>query len=174
MCFVRLFLRITKCFLRFFGKDYSKPLCICCDALGKLRYVTASDVNFVFRLAATQVYTLDPSADKALLDRWSSHSLRVDACVILHAMGFTNTQIMWLLRWKSNVFMTYLRNVAVLAHNQNIAFSEVEAMPQNYLKFWDYLSVFLYITFTFFRSLSFLTLRYPLLFPFLYSFIIYL
>jgi hypothetical protein len=130
MCFVRLFLRITKRFLRFFGEDYSKPLCICRDTLGKLRYVTASDVNFVFRLAAKQVYTLDPSADKALLDRWSSHSLRVGACVILHAMGFTDTQIMWLLRWKSNAFMTYLRNVAVLAHKQNIAFSEVEAMPQ--------------------------------------------
>jgi hypothetical protein len=73
---------------------------------------------------------LDPSADKALLDRWSSHSLRIGACVILHALGFTDTQIMWLLHWKSNAFMTYLRNVAVLAQKQNIAFSEVEAMPQ--------------------------------------------
>jgi hypothetical protein len=72
MCFVHLFLRITKCFLRFLGEDYSKPLCICRDALGKLRYVTASDVNFVFRLAAAQVYTLDPFADKALLDRFST------------------------------------------------------------------------------------------------------
>jgi hypothetical protein len=53
MCFVRLFLRITKRFLCFLGKDYSKPLCICRNALGKLRYVTASDVNFVFWLAAT-------------------------------------------------------------------------------------------------------------------------
>jgi hypothetical protein len=73
---------------------------------------------------------LDPSADKALLDRWSSHSLLIGACMILYAMGFTDTQIMWLLRWKSNTFMTYLRNVEVLAHKQNIAFSEVEAMPQ--------------------------------------------
>jgi hypothetical protein len=130
MCFVRLLLRITKRFIRLVGEDHSKPLCICKDALGKLRYITANDINFVFRLAAAKVYNLDPLANKIPLERWSSHSLRVGACVILHAMGFTDTQIMWLLRWKSNAFMTYLRNVAVLAQKQNVAFSEVEAMPQ--------------------------------------------
>jgi hypothetical protein len=55
--------------------------------------------------------------------------LRVGACVILHAMGFTDVQIMWLLRWNSAAFMTYLRNVAVLSNRQNLAFSDVEAMP---------------------------------------------
>jgi hypothetical protein len=79
------------------------------------------------------------------------HSLRVGACAILHAVGFTDVQIMWLLRWRSNAFlhavgfkdvqimwllrwrsntfMTYPRNVAVLSHRQNLAFSDVEAMP---------------------------------------------
>jgi hypothetical protein len=49
---------------------------------------------------------------------------------LLRGSNITDTQIMWLLRWKSNAFMTYLRNVAVLAHKQTIAFSDVEAMPQ--------------------------------------------
>jgi hypothetical protein len=56
--------------------------------------------------------------------------VRVGACVILHAMGFTDVQIMWLLCWNSNAFMTYLHNVAVLSNRQSLAFSDVEAMPQ--------------------------------------------
>jgi hypothetical protein len=71
--------------------------------------------SYVFRRAAAAVYKLDPITDAKSLALWSSHSLRVGACVTLDAMGFTDVQIMWLLRWKSNAFMTYLRNVAVLS-----------------------------------------------------------
>jgi hypothetical protein len=129
MCFIRLLLRIARRFMRLIGKDLTKPLCICLDPLGKLRYITSTDISYVFRRAAAAVYKLDPISDAKSLDLWLSHSLRVGACVILHAMGFTDVQIMWLLRWKSNTFMTYLRNVAVLSDRQNLAFSEVEAMP---------------------------------------------
>ena len=129
MCFIRNLLRIVKRFIRLVGATSDKPLCICQDALGKLRYITSNDINYVFRRAAAAVYKLDPVADAKSLTLWSSHSLRVGACVILHAMGFTDVQIMWLLRWNSTAFMTYLRNVAVLSNRQNIAFSEVEAMP---------------------------------------------
>jgi hypothetical protein len=130
MCFIRCLLRIVKRFIRLVGANSDKPLCICQDALGKLRYITSNDINYVFRRAAAAVYKLDPIADVKSLTLWSSHSLRVGACVILHAMGFTDVQIMWLLRWNSNAFMTYLRNVAVLSNRQNLAFSDVEAMPQ--------------------------------------------
>jgi hypothetical protein len=129
MCFIRNLLRIVQRFIRLVGADSDKPLCICQDALGKLKYITSNDINYVFRRAAAAVYKLDPVRDAKSLALWSSHSLRVGACVILHAMGFTDVQIMWLLRWNSNAFMTYLRNVAVLSNRQNIAFSEVEAMP---------------------------------------------
>jgi hypothetical protein len=129
MCFIHLLLRIVKRFLRLAGDDHTKPLCICLDALGKLRYITSSDISYVFRRAASAVYKLDPILDVSSLSLWSSHSLRVGACILLHAMGFTDVQIMWLLRWKSNAFMTYLRNVAVLSFRQNLAFSEAEAMP---------------------------------------------
>jgi hypothetical protein len=129
MCFIRCLLRIVKRFIRLVGADSDKPLCVCRDALGKIRYITSHDINYVFRRAAAAVYNLDPIADAKSLTLWSSHSLRVGACVILHAMGFTDVQIMWLLRWRSNAFMTYLRNVAVLSHRQNLAFSDVEAMP---------------------------------------------
>jgi hypothetical protein len=129
MCFIRCLLRIVKRFIRLVGADSTKPLCVCQDVLGKLRYITSNDINYVFRRAAAAVYKLDPVADAKSLALWSSHSLRVGACVILHAMGFTDVQIMWLLRWNSTAFMTYLRNVAVLSDRQNLAFSDVEAMP---------------------------------------------
>jgi hypothetical protein len=129
MCFVRLLLRIVRRFLRLVGEDHTKPLCLCRDPLGSIRCITSTDISFVFRRAASAVYKLDPTADAKSLSLWSSHSLRVGACILLHAMGFADVQIMWLLRWKSNAFMTYLRNVAVLSHRQNLAFSEAEAMP---------------------------------------------
>ena len=130
MCFIRLLVRIVKRFVRLVGEDFTKPLCVCLDALGKLRYITSSDISYVFRRAAAVVYKLDPIADAKSLALWSSHSLRVGACIILHAMGFsTDVQIMWFLRWKSNAFMTYLRNVAVLSDRKNLAFSDMEAMP---------------------------------------------
>jgi hypothetical protein len=129
MCFVRLLLRIVRRFVRLVGDDHTKPLCLCRDPCGKIRYITSTDISFVFRRAASFVYKLDPIKDAKSLSLWSSHSLRVGACVLLHAMGFTDVQIMWLLRWMSNAFMTYLRNVAVLSHRQNLAFSEAEAMP---------------------------------------------
>jgi hypothetical protein len=131
MCFIRLLLRIARRFLRLVGEDHAKSLCLCRDSSGLIRCITSTDIGFVFRPAASFVYQLDPTKDAKSLSLWSSHSLSVvGACVLFHAMGFTDVQIMWLLRWKSNAFMTYLRNVAVLSHRQNLAFSaEAEAMP---------------------------------------------
>ena len=42
------------------------------------------------------------------LHLWSAHSLRVGACVILHAAGFTEPQIQFLLRWCSTSFLELL------------------------------------------------------------------
>jgi hypothetical protein len=53
----------------------------------------------------------------------------VGACVILHGMGFTDTQIQFLLRWQSNAFFAYLRNIAGLAHQQNRALDDLSTMP---------------------------------------------
>jgi hypothetical protein len=78
---------------------------------------------------AARVYNLDPLRDCDVLQSWSAHSLRVGACVILHAMGYTAAQIQWLLRWRSMAFLIYLRNLAVLADKHNITFNEAMAMP---------------------------------------------
>ena len=83
------------------------------------------------RTVAAVVYNYDPNKpdDAAALQKWSCHSLRVGACVILHSMGFTDTQIQWLLRWKSLAFWAYLRNIAVLTNQHTAAFSAHSSMP---------------------------------------------
>jgi hypothetical protein len=49
--------------------------------------------------------------------------------VALHSLGFTETQIQFLLRLRYNVLMTYLRNLAVLAEKQTQALDAAGAMP---------------------------------------------
>jgi hypothetical protein len=64
-----------------------------------------------------------------------AHSLiRVGACVILQAMGCTESQIRWLLRWRSNAFMVYLRNVAILSSLHHQKLDEAAEMPHFFKK----------------------------------------
>ena len=58
---------------------------------------------------------------------FNPHSLRVGACVILHAAGVPGYQIRFLLRWKSDSFMEYLRNVNALSDTQNQAFVNTDS-----------------------------------------------
>jgi hypothetical protein len=92
------------------------------------RLVTSTNIDK--RNTVSRVYNLDPVRHKTELPRWSSHSLRVGACTILHSMGFNNTQIKWLLRWRSDAFMTYLRNLAVNSRQHVLARDQAAVMPQ--------------------------------------------
>lgn len=94
-----------------------------------VRLITADDIERFMRHLASRVYHLHPDRDSADLSRWSAHSLRVGACVILHAMGFSPLDIQWILRWRSQAFMAYLRNVAILAHRQVQALDRAAALP---------------------------------------------
>jgi hypothetical protein len=49
--------------------------------------------------------------DPKELEKFSSHSIRVGACVALHAAGVSKLNIKFALRWKSDSFYTYLRNL---------------------------------------------------------------
>ena len=50
--------------------------------------------------------------------KYSPHSLRVGACVILHSGGATAETLKKRLRWRSDSFMMYLRDVPALATQQ--------------------------------------------------------
>lgn len=69
---------------------------------------------------AIRTFNLDPHTDTI---KYGSHSMGVGACVALHSAGATETQIKFLLRWRSNSFMNYLRKIARLLQVQNDAIS---------------------------------------------------
>jgi hypothetical protein len=94
-----------------------------------VRLINADDIERFMRHLACKVYHLHPARDAEDIRRWSSHSLRVGACVTLHAMGFSALDIQWILRWRSQAFTVYLRNVAILAIRQNAALDKAASQP---------------------------------------------
>ena len=99
------------------------------EATGSVRLITATEIEGFMRRLAAEVYHLHPGKDAKDLQRWSSHSIRVGACVVLHAMGFSDTDIQWILRWRSLAFTAYLRNIAILATRQHRALDRAAAAP---------------------------------------------
>ena len=93
------------------------------------KLISSDDIERFMRRLASEVYHLDPVRDAKDLSRWSSHSLRVGACVALHAMGFSTLDIQWILRWRSTAFMVYLRNVAILSIRQYQALDRAAQLP---------------------------------------------
>ena len=133
---IRFMYSIVKRFVALRGPtDLTTPLAIYRDPAGVVNLLTAVDVEIIMRQVAAKVYNLDPSTTtgKKALQLWSCHSLRVGACVLLHMSGFTEPQIKWILRWKSNAFMVYLRNIATLSDKHSFALNsaaqESQAIP---------------------------------------------
>jgi len=90
------------------------------------RYLIYSDqVTELIRDVVCEVLNLDPVKDKDELARYSTHSLRVGACQILYANGFHAHEIKMLLRWQSEAFMTYLRDIAWVARKQIEAMNDI-------------------------------------------------
>jgi len=75
---------------------------------GKMRFVRAPHIEVYLQRAAKNVYNI---TNKEELQRFSAHSIRVGACVALHAAGVSKLDIKHALRWKSDGFMVYLRDL---------------------------------------------------------------
>lgn len=123
-------LRIVRRFSQLCGPGaVTTPLAVYQRPDGSVALITSIEIEATLRTAAQHVYTLDPIANRSELQQWSSHSYRVGACVILHAMGYSPTQIKFLLRWRSEAVMTYLRNLPCLAQQHARTIDEAGAMP---------------------------------------------
>jgi hypothetical protein len=91
--------------------DISHPLAVFTNTglvSGHVIFVTPIHINEALRSSACEVYNI---TDKEELARFSSHSIRVGATVSLHAAGISQMDIKYALRWKSDTFFTYLRNL---------------------------------------------------------------
>ena len=129
VCFVMHFMQILRRHAQLTKSDITLPLSVYRNESGATNNITSANVERSLREAASKLFNLDPVRNKAELQMWSSHSLRVGACTTLYAMGFHEMEIKHLLRWKSNAFMTYLRNLAVTSRRQNEALSDASCIP---------------------------------------------
>ena len=89
----------------------------------KAIYINDFHINTVLREAAKHVYNI---SKKDELDKFTSHSIRVGACVLLHSQNITTEDIKFRLRWRSDSFRMYLRNVIELAERHKNAVSKAK------------------------------------------------
>ena len=78
----------------------------------RINFISSQDVRAVLRKAAKEVHNITSPSELA---RFTCHSIRVGACVLLHSAGKDFEYIKFCLRWKSDAFRMYLRNVTALA-----------------------------------------------------------
>ena len=65
---------------------------------------------------------------KEELKKWTLHSIRVDACVLLREGGHDGPFINVGLRWKSDTFILYLRNTADMAAQHLATISQSKSL----------------------------------------------
>jgi hypothetical protein len=112
-CTVGAWLRIDARAQRL-GMTAEQPLAVFRRSKGskKASYIVESQIARLLKLGAEKAHGVHPDVSGIKL---TPHSVRVGACVILHAAGVLAMTIKARLRWKSDSFMDYLRDVAVLA-----------------------------------------------------------
>jgi hypothetical protein len=80
---------------------------------GKVIYLTG---NKIAKLLWKAVKEVRPDTNPDELKRYSAHSLRVWACVLLNKAGKLPNYIKKRLRWLGDSFRMYLRDTAIIQH----------------------------------------------------------
>ena len=135
ICCVSALLRILRRFVTLFGADDLRtPVAAYLDRrTNRPQLITSVEINAHLRSLAEVVYDLDPTndEDRLALSKWTSHSYRIGACVILHSLGYDATTIQFLLRWRSLAFTAYLRSTITLAERQAQDFNRAVILFNN-------------------------------------------
>lgn len=92
------------------------PIAVYRDNEGKRRFVSNKEVELVLQEAAIKVHNV---TEKKALARWTCHSIRVGACIRLQLLNKPEHFIQTRLRWTSEAWKDYLRNLPELAHAHN-------------------------------------------------------
>ena len=109
------------------GNDITdQPLSVYRNKSGSVRNITADICTSLMRSLAVEVYGLTKRSE---IQAFSCHSLRVGACCILYATGYSGEFIQRALRWRSEAWKTYVRDLVVVTIQHNKAMSEADTMP---------------------------------------------
>ena len=89
----------------------------------KTCFIDDIHIKSILKEAAQKVYDITNKED---LSKFTAHSIRVGACVLLHAQNISSEDIKFRLRWRSDSFRMYLRNIIQLAerHRDAVAYAE--------------------------------------------------
>jgi hypothetical protein len=120
LCSVSAWLRVTARWVAL-RLAPEHPLAVFTDTglvTGAVNFIRPWHINSALRTSAQEVYNISDPDDLA---RFSSHSIRVGATVSLHAAGISQMDIKFALRWKSDTFYTYLRNLPCQAARTHAA-----------------------------------------------------
>lgn len=123
-CPVRAMLRICERAKRLNQSD-SAPLAVCLapkrSKKGKkdnrtVSYITSALVARDIKYAARKAHGIKNKKDLA---KFTTHSVRVGACTLLHVTGKSPDYIKQRLRWRSDAYQVYLRNLPILAEQHS-------------------------------------------------------
>ena len=104
--------------------DKDKPIAVFTENLkGKniTRFIDDIHIKSLLQEAAGKEYNIKCKKE---LSAFTSHSIRVGACVLLHAQNISAEDIKFRLRWRSDTFRTYLRNIVQLAERHRDAITK--------------------------------------------------
>ena len=97
------------------------PLAVFINAEGKVKYLTSAKVTEIIRKAVKSVY---PDILKEELMKYSTHSIRVWACVSLDEANKRPDFIKKRLRWMGKSYRVYLRDTDKINEQHNLALEE--------------------------------------------------
>jgi hypothetical protein len=101
---------------RALGQPDNLPLAVYRDRNGQKVYLTSAALTRYIRDVARTVH---PNMSQTDIQKFSCHSIRVWACVLLHEAGKKGDYIKKRLRWLSDAYRVYLRDTDVLASQHN-------------------------------------------------------
>ena len=79
-----------------------------CKGKKKICFIDDVQITTIVKEAARKVYNIKCKKELA---KFTSHSVRVGACVCLHAQNASKEYIKFYLRWRSDSFRMYLRKI---------------------------------------------------------------
>ena len=125
LCFVRASMRIRNRALKL-KIPQDQTIAVFTESkkgIKKKCFIDNVHISTILQEAVSKIYNI---TCKEELARFTSHSLRVGACVLLHAQNQSSEDIKLRLRWRSDSFRMYLRNIIQLAERHRDAIRDAQ------------------------------------------------